>query len=51
MNGASQPHNLGVKCHNNVTYYSFLKVYTLVYITLMVVYHLFLVNIHEPSTV
>ena len=37
--------------HNNVTYYSLLKVYTLVYITLMVESHLFLVNIHEPVTV
>ena len=33
-----------------ITYYSFLKVYTLIYITLIVASHLFLVNINKPGT-
>ena len=36
---------------NNVTYYAFLRVYTLMCITLMVAPRLFLVNIHIPGTV
>ena len=48
--GARWRHYCGCKRHH-VTYYSFLKVYNLVYITLIVASHLFLVNSHEPSTV
>ena len=47
--GASRRHNCGGKRHNNVTFYSFLKVYTLMCIILTVVSHLFLVNIHGPG--